>query len=180
MAPNPSQPSLNEPRPRRPRRGVRLPRISDVSELVDLSRTHASAAEAVRYAVQNLAIALAGSRCPSRCNSWTYYEWRRDLPYFIHDSGLPNTQILVNREYKPLGSNLSAGLAWTRYEEFPNLHVRLSARQIDQVRLVPYPSSLFGDGSAPWLGRYEAKAYLQRLIRLLEILNIGERVKEKD
>jgi len=154
-----------------PHRVLRRQRISDVSELVDLSWAHRSAAAAVRQAIQTLGMAFATRRYPPIWRTRPYFELRRDLPYVIHAAGRPNAMILVNRQYKPVGSNIPSGLQWARYEDYRNLHMWLSPEQIEQIRDPEYDNAMFGDGSAPWLGRAPAKAYLQRLIRLLDFLS---------
>ena len=141
-----------------------------LAALTDLSRSHASAAAAVRHAISRLEMALTARRFSFRHGGRVFYELRRDLPYVIQDCAIPETQILVNREYKPLGSNLPAWSEWVRYEEYANLHVTLTPKQIAQVVCGAYPRALFGDPCPPWKGRKEAAAYLARLSGLLELL----------
>jgi hypothetical protein len=76
---------------------------STISDFPDISQTHRSAREAVGSAIAYLNSALL--RYPIPKGSRSYFEMQRDLPYFIQETALPATYILVNRSYKPLGSN---------------------------------------------------------------------------
>jgi hypothetical protein len=103
----------------------------------------------------------------------TIAKFRRDLPYAIQSTDLPGTQILLNRHGMPLGSNVERR-AFPIYERFPNLHVRLTPSQV--ARLCPRPdAALFDNGSAPWRGKREAEAYLERLHWLADLIAIGKR-----
>ncbi len=74
----------------------------------------------------------------------------------------------MNRRYKPVGQ---VGEEWAKYEDFPNLHARLTDDHCKQFR-VPDASDgyLFDDGCPPWHSRVEAVAYLERLHRLRDSL----------
>ena len=137
-----------------------------IADLPDISRSHKSAAEAVAYAITSLEAALSVARFSMNRPSCAYYEMRRDMPYFIHETTIPGTYILVNRNYKPLGSNQPTGGNYAVYEKFTNLHVRLTPEQIASVVSPGYTHGLFGDGNPPWSGRKAANAYLARLCAL--------------
>jgi len=143
-----------------------------ISDLADISRSHKSATEAVTHAIASLNSALSAPRYSVRGPSRAYYEMRRDMPYFIHETSLPDTYVLVNRNYKPLGSNQPTGGDWAKYEDFTNLHVRLTPDQIASVVSPGYSHGLFGDGNPPWSGRKAAKAYVVRLEGLLRFLSV--------
>ena len=134
-----------------------------IEDLSDISRSHNSAAEAVAYAIASMESALSVARYSLRGPSRGYYEMRRDMPYIIHETAIPNTYILVNRNYKPLGSSQPTGGDHAIYEEFTNLHVRLTPDQIASVASPGHMHGLFGDGNPPWSGRKAANAYLARL-----------------
>ena len=134
-----------------------------ISDLPDISRSHNSAAEAVAFAIASLESALSVPRYSMRSPSRAHYELRRDMPYVIHGTKIPDTYILVNRNYKPLGSNQSTGGEYAVYEDFANLHVYLTPAQIASVVSPGYSHGLFGDGNPPWNGRKDANAYLARL-----------------
>lgn len=142
------------------------------SDLQDLARVHDCAETAVAHAMADLRASLTRTRYPPKIGSHVHMEMRRDFPYVIHDTKLPGVQILVNRNYKPLGATSTD---WLVYEDFPNLHVRLSPDQIAALVKPPHERGLFGDGSAPWRGRKEASAYLKRLDLLLNFLNLSRR-----
>jgi hypothetical protein len=137
-------------------------------ELEDLSRSHSSAKAAVNHAVQWLSSLLAKSSFS--VNEHTYQTMHRDLPYVIHDTSIPGTQILVNRYYKPVGSNVPASGPYAIYEEFDNLHVQLGTKEIQTIVSPPHERGLFGDSIAPWHSESKAKAYLERLEKLQGLL----------
>lgn len=134
-----------------------------IADFPDISRTHKNASEAVAYAIASMESALSAARYSFRGPSRAYYEMRRDMPYFIHETAIADTYILVNRNYKPLGSNQPTGGDHAIYEEFTNLHAHLTPAQIASVVSPGYTHGLFGDGNPPWSGRKAAKAYLARL-----------------
>ena len=141
----------------------------DVRSLLDISRSHSSAASAVSDAILMLEMELKAHRFHIVSGSLTYALMRRDLPYAIYATSIPNTYILVNRKYKPLGSNLDSGGTFTKYENFTNLHVQLTHEQMTRVATqVDDHYFLFGD--PPWNGRNAALDYLGRLKTLREIL----------
>lgn len=80
-----------------------------LSDIADLSRSHLNATEALVFAINSLESALAASRYSFKGITRAHLEMRRDMPYSIHETSIPNTQILVNRNYKPLGSNIETG-----------------------------------------------------------------------
>lgn len=139
-------------------------------ELEDLSRSHGSAKVAVNHAIQWLSALLSKSSFSVKAGGLAYRTMHRDLPYVIHDTSLPGTQILVNRHYKPVGSNVPASGPNAIYEEFTNLHVQLGPEQILAVVSPPHERGLFGDGNAPWHSKSNAKAYLERLKKLEALL----------
>ncbi len=143
-------------------------------KLQDLSHTHRTAAEAVQHAIIDLKAVLTAPRYKYKVGSHTYLEKRRDMPYVISDiSSMPGAQILVNRQYKPVGSNLPTGAPFVEYEDYPNLHTHLTAEQIAKVVSPGHERGLFGDVNAPWAGRKEAEAYLRRLWQLFSYLDLG-------
>ena len=139
-------------------------------EVEDISTNHASPTAAVEHAISRLSAALAKSRYGFRGESRPYLELRRDLPYIIHKTALPGTQILVNRNYKPVGHNARTSGAHVEYEQYRNLLIRLSPAQIASVVSPPHEHGLFGDGNPPWRSRANAEAYLVRLEKLHKIL----------
>lgn len=144
--------------------------MREQSELPDLSRAHASAKEAVGHAIQWLSAFLSKPGFNVKSGGHIYRSMRRDFPYVIHDTDIKDTQILVNREYKPVGSNVPRSGPFANYEEFTNLHVKLSASQIQSVVSAPHERGLFGDGNPPWRKKSYAKDYLERLRRLYALL----------
>src|SRR5687768_1484842 len=106
-------------------------KIPELSELVDLSRHHPDVRAAVEFAILRLEATM---RCPKHWRrrdrtSEVHLGLRRDLPYRIHSTDLTGTQILINREQKPVGSNVPSGGKYLRYEDYPNSHVRLTPEQ---------------------------------------------------
>lgn len=147
-----------------------------LTDLPDISKTYECAEAAVWHAIA-LVEHFIGQGLKVRARQETALVLRRDLPYVIHETALPNTQILVNRQYKPLGCNLPDSTNWVRYESFPQLYVHLTPEQIAQVACPPYPRSLFGDACPPWLSGEHAAAYLARLKQLYALLVREERPK---
>ena len=143
---------------------------ASVSELPDVSRTHGSPSSAVNMAIAELQTALWQKRYLGSGRERAIAKLRRDMPYVLWDAtSLPGTRILLNRNYKPVGSNIVPGGKIVDYDDYPNLHVRLHKVQIQRL-CSPRESALFDDGNPPWRGRKEAKAYLIKLQYLEEIL----------
>lgn len=165
MRPNPSHPSQAEWFSRSCRKAASELTISD---LPDMSNSYRSAAEAVWHAIVLVEVILSSAR-KGRLPIEKILVLRRDAPYFIHDTAYPRTQILLNRNYKPVGSNLPDCDTWVDYEDYPQAHVQLTADDIAKVVAPPYDRGLFGDGCQPWRSRGDTQAYLERL-RLLHRL----------
>ena len=138
--------------------------------LDDLSRCHGSAKEAVGHAIQWLTALLDKPGFSVKAGGKMHRLMLRDLPYVIHDMDLSATQILVNRQYKPVGSTVPASGPDVKYEEFTNLHVRLSPSQIEAVVSPPHARGLFGDANSPWRRKSYAREYLERLNKLYGLL----------
>jgi hypothetical protein len=145
-----------------------MKRITDLTQLPDISRSHASADDALRLAMAELRTAIYGTnQYWKKGRGPLFWHLRRDLPYAIKNTELPGVHILVNRYYKPLGS--TAEHEFAIYERYPNLHVRLPLSEINRV-CRPWDWYLFNDGCPPWRGTKEAKAYMTRLRCLEEIM----------
>jgi Domain of unknown function (DUF5623) len=135
--------------------------------LPDISRNFKDAAQAVRHALALVKEHLTGreGRLPS--NMPFKPMLRRDLPYVINSLSIRG-EILVNRDYKPVGHpKCEEHLV---YEEFPNLHIRLSDAERERVVEPGRTHGLFGDSSSPWRYKKNARAYEKRLQALLIIL----------
>lgn len=89
-----------------------------------------------------------------------YNRMRLELPYVIHETKSLHTYILVNRDYKPVGMK---SYDHVDYEQYPNLHIRLTPERLKTVVLQPHTHGLFDDGTTPWRKRANAQAYLGRL-----------------
>ena len=133
-------------------------------QVPDISASHLSARDAVAHAINFLAAQLAKPQfVVPKGESRLYLEMRRDMPYVIHETALPGTQLLVNRNYKPLGNNSKTAENSVNYELAISGHTKLTAAQIASVVSPPHDRGLFGDGNPPWAGKREAVAYLERL-----------------
>lgn len=141
----------------------------DQMNVEDLSRVWSTAREAVVHALKEMEAALSDATYQLK-KGRVYYEMRRDMPYVIHDTDTPGVQILVNRSYKPLGSNEPSSGPHLNYEDYPNAHVRLTPEQIAKIVSIGRDRGLFGDENPPWKGRGAAKAYARRLRCLLSYL----------
>ena len=125
-----------------------------ISRLPDIAHPHRSAQDAVAYSIAYLNSALL--RYPIRKASRSYFEMQRDLPYFIQETALPATYILVNRNYKPLGSNQRAGDR-LKYEDFHPLHMRLTPDQVASVVIPECPHALYRNIDSLWMGKRALK-----------------------
>ena len=147
------------------------PVSANPTKIPDISATHVSAFAAVSHAIAFLAELLAKSKYPvPKGETPLYLKMRRDFPYVIHETKDVDVQILVNRNYKPLGNSSRTAEDWVDYEACKNGHVRLSRLQIDAVCAPEQDRSLFGDGNSPWNGKREANAYMKRLLKLRDAL----------
>lgn len=133
----------------------------------NISPDHNTALDAVNHAVDWMESLLVKPSYSVRGSSKLFHLMRRDLPYRMHAMNLPNTRILVNREYKPVGCPKNNDVV---YEEYTNIHICLSNDQINQIRLPGTADALFDDGSAPWDGKIKAKSYMRRLLDLQSLL----------
>ena len=140
-------------------------------QVPDISASHGTARDAVDHAIRFLEAELAKQRFTvPKGESKFYLEMRRDLPYMVHETTLSKTQILVNRNYKPLGNSSRTGDNWVNYESATNGHIQLTPEQIKAVVSTGRERGLFGDENPPWFGRREASAYLERLKALRNFL----------
>ena len=140
-------------------------------QLPDISASHSSARDAVDHAIRFLEAELAKPRFTvPKGESKFYLEMRRDLPYIVHETSLRETQILVNRNYKPLGNSSRTGENWVNYELATNGHVQLTSEQMKVIVSTGRERGLFGDENPPWFGRRDASAYLERLKALRNFL----------
>jgi hypothetical protein len=145
-------------------------RLQQLSDLEDESRSYTCPARAVGTAKSLLYAVISEPRWPKptgRIGRSYDLLMHRDLPYVIHFTDIPGTQILVNRQYKPVGSNLV--YPWVRYEDYANLHTQLTPAQIAAI-CSPLPTALFDDGNPPWKGRREAREYMKKLELLSSFL----------
>jgi len=140
------------------------------SEVEDLSVAFVSSANAVRYAISFMEGALSASRFVVHSRSVARIEMRNHLPYCIHEAGIQGKWLLVNRQYKPVGNNKP--YEWVDYSAFRPQHFALGKGDATQVSHPAYLRSggLYGDGCTPWSSRADAAGYVERLKRLLEIL----------
>lgn len=157
----------------RSRRSSQEPTVADIE---DLSVQFISAANAARYAVAYMEMALAAPRFKVSSYSWAYLEMRNHLPYRLHVAETDGQWILVNRHYKPVGSNRPE--PHVRYDAQENLLFSISdadAEAVSDPRHV-VSQGLYGDGSTPWISRTTATAYLSRLRKLLAVMDRDSRV----
>ena len=120
---------------------------------------HADALAAVEFAITKLRALLDRPRFPP-ARSRDHVELRRHLPYIIHDARRTGTQILVNREYKPIGSDRPYQ-DFIDYASQTQAHVHLTPEAIASIVRPDLERGLFNDRDPPWSGRAAAMAYLQ-------------------
>ena len=99
-------------------------------EISDISSTFINAEHGVSNAIDLLLIALSSKRFFYPNNSKIYELIRRDIPYCMHETSVKDTQILLNRNYKPIGSNLKNGEPLVNYDKVSNLHINLTKEQL--------------------------------------------------
>lgn len=142
-----------------------------MQKFTDISASHNSAKDAVARAIGMIELALSRSRFVlPKGGTGSIAEMRRDLPYCIHSTKIFGTQILVNRNYKPLGNSSETGENWVEYERIENMHVQLSPSEILEVTGQRGEGYLFGDENRPWDQRKFALDYLSKLERLHEFI----------
>ena len=140
-------------------------------KLPDISAQHASALDGLDQALAFLDELLAKPRYPvPRGETPVYMQMRRDFPYVVHETKDPQVQILLNRNYKPLGNSSRTAEDWVDYETCTNMHVRFSDMEISEVCAPERDRSLFGDGNPPWDGKRFATAYRKRLQKLRDLV----------
>lgn len=132
---------------------------------VDLCQSFADTRNAIDFAIDYLEAILRQPRFRVFAEAPVYWEMRYWLPYVVHPiDEQPNQCILLNRNYKPVGTT---SREYVQYERFPHLHMTLDG---DSWRKFAHPRAteayLFDDGSRPWLSRQTATAYLDRLRRI--------------
>lgn len=132
-------------------------------QTLDICQEFGSARNAVDFAIAYIECLLAVPRFRVDRASKAYWEVRLWLPYEVSENG-ENTQILVNRQYKPVGK---ISTAWVNYEEFPHLETHLQSSELDAIAHRPTSSGyLYNDGCTPWSSRKDAARYLERLKKL--------------
>lgn len=140
-----------------------------IENLQDLSRAHGSALEALKHAIRDLRASLSAPRFKVKAGGHIWLEMRRDMPYVMMTFDESGRRILVNRQYKPVGSNVPTGGKWAEYEDFPEAHLTLTNEQVKHAVSPGRDFGLFGDEDPPWGNRRHAKSYLDRLLVLREM-----------
>lgn len=148
-------------RPRKDRRP------QEPEQVEDISRSFSSPLEIVQNAIRLVKLHLTerDGRIPRRLPE--YLSLRRDLPYVLQSMSAPGI-VLVNRDYKPCGHPKCRD--WVQYEDYKAHHASLSESQVLGVVEPGRAAGLFGDGSAPWHYKRDARKYLKRLERLATLL----------
>jgi hypothetical protein len=135
----------------------------------DICDKFISVRNGVSFAIEYMECLLTTPRFNVRSASPVFWEMHRWLPYALipTSTGLEH-YVLVNRKYKPVGH---MGDKWVDYIDFQHLTMQLNKSQIAQItRPGSSEGYLFRDGSSPWRGRAEARAYLEHLLVLKAIL----------
>ncbi len=144
-------------------------------ELPDISASHRNALAGIKHALLYLDNLLAKPRFQiPKSETAAYMQMRRDFPYVIHSTNDPSVQILVNRNYKPLGNSSRTGEDWVNYDVCTNMHLRLSSTEITSVSVFKGDQYLFDDSAPPWSGRSQAEAYRIRLQELRKLVTSPE------
>jgi hypothetical protein len=127
----------------------------------DIWQKFSSPQDVVQFAIDYMTTLLAVPRFQVGIRSQTYWEMRLWLPYVV-ETAHGTAQLLVNREYKPVGMDTTEHVD---YDKFTAFHTKLHAKQIDAFshRLTGH-GYLYGDN--PWSSRKAAEMYLKRLKNL--------------
>lgn len=156
----------------------------------DVSASHQTVIAAIDAAINLLETELQKKRYQVKRGSVLYWMMRRDLPYQIHQlgdgvrcgslkHGYTNPQILVNREYKPLGyirfredlsewADVETDRTRVNYLEYPSSHIGIPDHEIRWL-CVEWPNelgALYLDHCPPWRSRDDAYNYIGKLRRL--------------
>lgn len=139
---------------------------SGFGDLQSACSAFASPADAVRFAVGYMRELLGRPRFWVRPDSQVKAEMRWWLPYSVHEvDDDSDVRLLLNRHYKPVGT---ISPEFVEYTDFPHLHVTFGLQALQSFSWKSDGSGyLYDDGTAPWLSRADAEAYLRRL-RALE------------
>jgi len=130
----------------------------------DICSKFVSATNATSFAVDYMNCLLSLPRYRLTPGTLAWVEMHCWLPYsvLLMEDG---KQILVNRNYKPVGTKSKE---WVEYEDYAHLHSRLNDAQMKSFSpRIKSPGFIFNDGCAPWHSRKDAEAYLARLKLLL-------------
>jgi len=141
-----------------------------LENITNLENRFVSAQNAIQYAIDFMELALSVPRYSIHLSAPAWTEMRCHLPYRLHQTAIPGILLLVNRYYKPVGSNQSKIFA--SYEDATALHFRISEGDARAVSDPDHRSTfgLYGDGSTPWHSRTNAERYLRRLHQLMLVL----------
>lgn len=132
---------------------MRLSDLPDGSEIFD------TADEAVRYGMHRVRRAIDQKNFDMLYDERESLEMYMYLPYAIHPAAIPDQYIVLNRNYKPLGSNAEQ---WVKYEDFPNRLVHIPAELFEKLRRFETQCAyFFPEKSAPWDSREAARAYVK-------------------
>ncbi len=92
------------------------------------------------------------------------------LPYVIHGTQITGIHIIVNRDYRPLGLDISY---YVDYGLYPQVHV--TDAEVELIipsffyhqKCSEIEGTFFNDGCTPWSSKRHAQKLFTRLIRLL-------------
>lgn len=117
--------------------------------------------DVVEFAIDYVTTLLTVPRFLVGRRSHVYWEMRLWLPYVV-ETAHGRAQLLVNREYKPVGMDTTEHVDYAKFTAF---HTKMHAEQID-----PFSHRLTGHGylygDSPWSSRKAAEIYLKRLQKL--------------
>lgn len=153
--------ATNKFRVKQPRWGYLNPFDEVVKQTEDISSKFVSAKNAINFAVSYMEKLLSVPRFKIQRPSLVDIEMHHWLPYCLVSKGNVG-QILLNRQYKPVGMMSDA---WVEYDEFPNLKTSLTDEQLWAMSHpnAETPGFFYYDGDRPWNDRTKAEAYLGRL-----------------
>jgi hypothetical protein len=95
---------------------------------------------------------------------------RNNLPYALHPTSQPDIYIMVNRNYKPIGSSADSGFPYVDYDAFPSRHVRLTQKQIQSLAISHVDGVYFLSDDLIWESKSAGRECVKRMLKLRERL----------
>jgi hypothetical protein len=103
---------------------------------------------------------------PLKQNDPVFKELISQLPYCIDDTGISGVQIIVNRQYIPVGWLGSIA----PYHKFYSHHLYLTQEKLDSLRFYYGETIWLGGYNSPFENINNAMRYLQKLRAIIKFI----------